>query len=370
MPAAWCRSPRVAAVLALSVAVVALHGGLLGALSAAGPRASPAMPVAAAVRALDLVGPHAAVRPTNGAQGDQTTLASPPQAESPSAATTARGRRDTAPGRGHVDRQAHAAPSSGAANAANAASAAMSADTAAARIAAPPATHLPAPPRDDAPMTADPPPVYTTFMPAPATLRYALRRGDAHGEATLSWRPDGATYELALQAMLPEGATLDQRSQGGFDNAGLAPLRLSDRRRGRAAQAVNFQRPQARITFSGPRWEFPLVPGVQDRLSWLVQIVAIVSATPLAAGDEVALQVVGARGASSRWRFRVERDGDLPAGTLHLVREPEHLYDLRLDLWLDPARGHWPVRMRQAQVPGGSALEWVLDDGPAPPGGT
>lgn len=219
-------------------------------------------------------------------------------------------------------------------------------------------------------MPADPPPVYATRTPAPATLRYALHRGNARGEATLRWQTDGPTYELALQALLPQGATLEQRSQGGFDDAGLAPLRLADRRRGRSAQAVNFQRPQGRITFSGPRWEFPLVPGVQDRLSWLVQLVAIASATPLAPGDEVALQVVGARGATGRWRFRVDPDGMAPAGPLRLVREPEHLYDLRLEVWLDPARGHWPARMRQAQVPGGEALEWVLEDGPGASGGT
>jgi hypothetical protein len=80
------------------------------------------------------------------------------------------------------------------------------------------------------------------------------------------------------------------------------------------------------------------------------------------------VQVVGARGATARWQFRVERIA--PGGELHLVREPAHLHDLRLELWLDPARGHWPARMRQVQVPGGEPLEWVLDAGPTAPGGT
>jgi hypothetical protein len=231
------------------------------------------------------------------------------------------------------------------------------------------------PPRDDAPMPEDPLPVYATKPPPPGRLHYALRRGGASGEAMLDWRPDGEGYRLHLQATLPKGATLDQLSQGGFDAAGLAPLRLADRRRGRAAQAVNFQRPQQRITFSGPRWEYPLLPGVQDRLSWIVQLAAIAAASAPARGDELVLQVVGARGATARWRFRVvgtERVDAAAAGvdTLRLVREPEHLYDLRIELWLDPMRAHWPLRLRQTQVPGGEALDWTLVDGPVPPEGT
>ncbi|MFO1218834.1 MAG: DUF3108 domain-containing protein [Burkholderiaceae bacterium] len=240
------------------------------------------------------------------------------------------------------------------------------------RDAAQPATPaLPPPPRDDAPMPDTPPPVYATRPPPAALLRYALRRGDALGEATLRWQPAAERYELQLQATLPRGATLEQRSEGSFDDAGLAPQRLADRRRGRAAHAANFQRPQGRISFSGPRWEFPMVPGVQDRLSWLVQLAAIAAALPVGS-DEVVLQVVGARGATARWRFRVmgpvalELPGG-PAQALHLVREPEHLYDLRIELWLDPSRDHWPLRLRQAQVPGGETLEWTLEELKAPP---
>lgn len=224
-------------------------------------------------------------------------------------------------------------------------------------------------------MPADPPPVYATKLPPSAQLHYALQRGDASGQATLDWRADDAGYRLQLQATLPMGATLDQLSQGGFDESGLAPLRLADRRRGRAAQAANFQRTQRRITFSGPRWEHPLVPGVQDRLSWIVQLAAVAAASAPAPGDEYVLQVVGARGATARWRFRVSGPDrmETAAGavdTLRLVREPEHLYDLRIELWLDPSRAHWPARLRQTQVPGGQALEWTLIDGPVAPGGT
>lgn len=359
LPAPVRRWPRAGAVWVLGLAVVVLHGALLDGLLSAGHGAPPALSATTPVRVLDVVLPRVAVPPVPDLPSHVTAAAAQPVA-SPA----------PAPGPGpdtlsswhpRVDR-----PSRSEVRAAVAATAAPLA-TAATPDAAAAANLLP-PPRDDAPMPAEPPPVYATRMPAPATLRYALARGVARGEATLSWQPDAAAYELMLQATLPQGATLEQRSQGFFDDAGLAPLRLADRRRGRSTQAVNFQRAQGRITFSGPRWEYPLVPGVQDRLSWIVQLVAIASATPQAPGDEVVLQVVGARGAAARWRFRV--DGAAPSGVLHLVREPDHLYDQRLELWLDPVRGHWPVRMRQVQVPGGDALDWVLEQGPIAPGGT
>jgi len=51
------------------------------------------------------------------------------------------------------------------------------------------------------------------------------------------------------------------------------------------------------------------------------------------------------------------------------VREPVHPHDLRLEVWLDPAGGYWPARLRQTQVPGGEPLQWTLRESPLPPGG-
>jgi hypothetical protein len=199
------------------------------------------------------------------------------------------------------------------------------------------------------------------------SLTFDLQRGAAVGEAHLSWQVDGERYALQFQASMPQGREVEQHSQGGFDAAGLAPLRLADRLRGRDVRAANFQREHGKITFSGPRWELPLPEGTQDRLSWLVQLVAIAGGAPggLREGSEVALWVVGARGGASHWRFEVRGQqrvtvlgGETEA--LWLVREPAHPYDLRIEVWLDPARGHWPLRLRQTQVPGGEALEWTL----------
>jgi len=218
---------------------------------------------------------------------------------------------------------------------------------------------------------ADPP--WPTRMPASAELHFDLRRGAASGEARLSWRVDGERYALALRGVLPAGREIDQHSQGGFDAAGVAPQRLAERRRGREVRAANFQREHGKISFSGPGWELPLQAGAQDRLSWLVQLVAIAGAAPggLAAGRLVSLPVVGARGALHEWRFEV-RGAQRLAGShgaidaLWLVREPVHPYDVRVEVWLDPSRGHWPAQLRQTQVPGGEPLEWTLREHPTP----
>jgi hypothetical protein len=208
-----------------------------------------------------------------------------------------------------------------------------------------------------------------TRVPPPAQLHYALRRGDAQGAARLDWTIDGERYELQLHALMPRGRAIEQRSQGGFDDAGIAPLRLADRRAGRDVRAANFQRDRGTVSFSGPGWELPLQPGTQDRLSWLVQLAALAGAAPdsLREGAQWTMRVVGVRGASSQWRFEVRgRDTVGTASAWWLVREPSQPYDVRVEVWLDPMRGPWPLRMRQTQIPGGEPLEWTLrDDVPA-----
>jgi hypothetical protein len=213
-------------------------------------------------------------------------------------------------------------------------------------------------------------PLYPTRIPPPAELHFVLQRGQAAGVAHLSWRADNERYELDLHAVLPNGRVQEQRSHGGFDQAGVAPLRLADRRAGRDVRAANFQRDRGKLSFSGPGWELPLHAGTQDRLSWLVQLAAIAAAAPdnLREGAQWAMWVVGARGALTPWRFEV-MGREAVAGSAQawrLVREPLQPYDLRIEVWLDPARGPWPVHLRQTQVPGGEPLEWSLRDAPTP----
>jgi hypothetical protein len=221
------------------------------------------------------------------------------------------------------------------------------------------------------PSSASPLEIYRTRIPPSTQLSFTLQRGAARGEANLRWHVDGDRYALQLQASLPQGRVVEQHSQGGFDEAGLAPLRLADRRGGRDVRAANFQRDHRKISFSGPRWQWPLYGGTQDRLSWLVQLVAIAAAAPDAMheGGELSMWVAGTRGALAIWRFEVRGREPLAApngeaSAWRLVREPVFPYDVRIEVWLDPVRGHWPLKMRQTQVPGGEPLEWTLREGP------
>jgi len=223
----------------------------------------------------------------------------------------------------------------------------------AAAAAAPDASTTAAPPppprRETEPDT--PPPTYATRLPTAATLRFETERRQRGGWAELRWQPGEQGYTLALQGMGALGAGL--ASQGGFDAAGLAPLRHAEVRRGRELRAANFQRDSGRITFSGPSVEHPLLPGAQDRLSWLVQVAGVLNAQPALAepGSQLRMVVAGTRGDAEVWTFTVQPRAalEVPAGLIgqpvHLLREPRRPYDTEVQVWLDPAREHLPVQL-------------------------
>jgi hypothetical protein len=206
------------------------------------------------------------------------------------------------------------------------------------------------------------PATYRTRIPPPFVLVYDLQRGAASGRGELRFEPGAETYALTFETRVPGREALGLASRGRVDAHGLAPERFADLRRGRERQAANFDRAAARITYSGPPVEHELLPGAQDRLSWMVQLPAIVDADPAAfgAGARVQVQVSGARGDAAVWTFVVQglatSDGT-PAPWLHLVREPARPYDTRAEVWLDPARHHLPVRLRLSNPPAGEGLE-------------
>ena len=195
-------------------------------------------------------------------------------------------------------------------------------------------------------------PIYPTQLPPPLTLHFEMRRGISVGRADLDWRPSADQYQLTLQGQAIGAPGVAWASHGGFDNAGIAPLRYTESRRGREVRAANFQRDSGRITFSGPAIEHPLVGGAQDRLSWMVQLAAVLAANPaLATADaQVSMWVVGTRGDAEVWTFTVQGlvPLDLPIdhvdAAVHLVREPRRPYDTQVQVWLDPQRHHLPVQ--------------------------
>ena len=254
-----------------------------------------------------------------------------------------------------------------------ASTAAQASVQAADRADASPATAAPSPaPADDPGMPRVP--VYATRLPPPMTLHYALRRVRASGQAELRWHTEGALYELAWRSALAGVPSSATTSVGRLDAHGLAPERQSESRRGRELRAVNFQRDSERISFSGAQREYALPAGAQDRLSWMLQIAAVLAADPALAqaGAQVRLFVAGPRGDAGVWIFEVtgRETLDLPGGAVadavHLQRQPDRPYDTRVDLWLDPARHHLPVRARLQAPPAAEGSEFVLESISAP----
>jgi len=212
-------------------------------------------------------------------------------------------------------------------------------------------------------------PVYRTVLPPAFRLRYELHRGFFSGTGELSWKPSADHYEARLEGSLAGMNLLTQVSAGLLDAHGLAPVRYTDTRSRRATAAANFQRDKGKITYSGPQVEFPLVPGAQDRVSWMVQIGAILNAQPQLAAPEgkIVLFVSGAAGDADVWVFRYVGTENLrtDAGTWRTVkftREPRKAYDRSVEVWLAPVRSHLPVRARFTANAGGDAFELLLRD--------
>lgn len=330
----------------LAMAVAAVHGWLIGRLGPAPPAtaAAPASPVvvvadrAVAPQPPPTAEPAARAEPPAPTEPPRPPKAVPkpaaaPRPAPPPAASAAVPLPAPSEPIGAVDR---------AAGDAGRADDAPAAPIAAALLPVAAAAPLPAPP------------VYRTSPPASVKLDYRLSRGMIAGTGELDWRQDGGNYQLKLEAKLPLiGTLITQTSRGRIEAAGLAPERHTDRRIRRSELAANFQRAQGRVSFSNGAADQPLLPGMQDRLSVMVQLAAVAAAgaQPPPVGQTVRIAVVGARGDAAVWVLRFEgvqtvalADGAVSAW--HYRREPDSPHDTRAEYWLDPARGHLPLRVR------------------------
>jgi len=208
-------------------------------------------------------------------------------------------------------------------------------------------------------LTGAPPPE-AVAPPAELHLRYQVMQGEAVGEGELVYAQDAdGGYTLALWAQVPGLKPLDWRSRGQVGAAGLTPLRLEERQRGRTVRAVNFQRDKGLISYSGPTRTDALRPGAQDRLSLLLQLPALVRATP--GRSEWAVQVALPGGSAEVWHLAQREE---PGATV-LTREPERPYDWRLELTLPTDAPQWPLRMVWTLVPGGTPIVWSIAPPPA-----
>ena len=188
-------------------------------------------------------------------------------------------------------------------------------------------------------------------VPASQRLKYAVtaNKFPFSLNAELLWQHDSTSYNARL-AFSAFGQSRVQISQGDLDSQGLAPTRFSDKFR--TELAAHFNRTLGKITFSANTPDAALMAGAQDRLSVLVQLATLIASDPgsYPQATTITVQTAGPREASP-WLFTVQAPETLmlPGGeqaTLKLVRLPRRDFDQKVELWLAPALGYLPARIR------------------------
>jgi len=226
---------------------------------------------------------------------------------------------------------------------------------------------------------AKPPPAspearhYKIDMPPSADITLDVARTDANGtkwsgDALLSWRVTPSSYRVQVEAgirvMFAHVNLLTLVSEGTVGDEGFVPTLMTEKRRGRAMTATHFNRQDGTLTFSASAAKYPLVPGTQDKASVPLQLAAI------ARGDSKQLSgnidiLVGEDRDASVFTFTVagQEQIDTPLGriaTWHLVRPPKPgSYNSRLELWLAPAYGWYPVQIRNVEASGAVTVQTV-----------
>jgi hypothetical protein len=139
---------------------------------------------------------------------------------------------------------------------------------------------------------------------------------------------------------------------------------MTEKRRGRAMTATHFNRPDGTLTFSASAAKYPLVPGAQDKASVPLQLAAIARGDPKQLSGNIDI-LVGEDRDASVFTFTVagQEQIDTPLGriaTWHLVRPPKPgSYNSRLELWLAPGYGWYPVQIRNVEVSGAVTTQTV-----------
>lgn len=230
---------------------------------------------------------------------------------------------------------------------------------------APVVTTPPAPPAAPAPATIT--------VPGSVRLKYTLYgelgKLPYHASGELLWAHDGREYEARMEIGAFLLGSRVQHSRGRLTSEGLQPLRFLDKVRNDRVAEFDHTLAQARFSEGSP--PAALRPGAQDQLSVFVQLGAQIGAEPARypAGTELNVQAIGVYG-DETWRFVVgeQEELSLPGGTqraLRLTRLPGRGDEPRAEVWLAPALGWLPVRIRLSQ-PNGDFIDqqWRASEAP------
>lgn len=194
-------------------------------------------------------------------------------------------------------------------------------------------------------------------LPARATYVY-LTTGSEYqvltGETSIAWTlADDGRYEAHLATVALGITALELKSTGAVRRFGLAPERFTQKRIRRSEEAANFDWNKRRVTFSARSFERELREGIQDRLSFQFQLMALAQRLPdrFRAGAAVEFPVAGPDGVDT-YAFVV--GGDEPIVTelgefvARKIERPRGAggADSRIEVWLAPALQWLPVKLR------------------------
>jgi hypothetical protein len=200
------------------------------------------------------------------------------------------------------------------------------------------------------------------------------------GATTIEWGIEDGKYRSYAE-VADRGGTifLRQTSEGEVRlSVGIAPLRYTEKTFSRAEVAANFQWDAGKVTFSSTTAEFPLVEGIQDRLSFLAQLSLLAEAFPasFAPGSAIALQVAGPRDVRVYdlrvigWEMVRTPGGSFEALKLDRLIPPGER-EVHVQLWLAPGLRWLPVRSFTMMPNGDTILteyqSALFSAGPLPP---
>ncbi len=231
---------------------------------------------------------------------------------------------------------------------------------------APPPAETPVPAPVPAPVAADtlaahPWLTQARFVwPQPVKFQYDVvgeskgLRFNASGE--LLWQHDSVNYQMKLDISHMLLGSRIQTSVGQLGPQGLQPKRFGEKNK--QELAAHFEREKGQVVFSANSTPQTLQVAAQDRLSLFAQLAALLAGSPelRQPGQQLSFQIVSSKSAEL-WSFQVADSEllNLPAGkltALKVSRLPLQNHDQTADMWLAPAHGYLPVKVRIAQSNG------------------
>jgi hypothetical protein len=245
-------------------------------------------------------------------------------------------------------------------------------------VEAPPAAG-PAAPRERGDLALELAEIGGTLAGLPVAATYVYRTSDSRypsftGSTTIEWRVDAAAqrYETRLKTTVFEVPIAEITSTGAVRRFGLAPERYVQKTATRAAVAANVDWSRRVVTFSRRSDERPAREGIQDRLSFQFQLMALAQNLPsaFAPGATISMQVAGT-GDVETYDFVVVGSETLtleqgPIETVKLDRPKGPGAEARVEAWLAPARRWLPVKLRFTDRRGNvteSVLQSANEDG-------